>query len=242
MGCLYQLTSPSGKSYIGISSKTAADRWSQHRYNANKEIKSRAATECRALYNAIRKYGARNFTVTVLFESDNWAELLEIEMTLIASLKTKKPGGYNLTDGGEGTLGAIPSDIARQRMSEAQKRISEDPGMRAKRLAWLQGAVEKAAKVHRAMTPEQRAQHGRAVSAGYAKPGVRERVSAIHRKRFASPEAREELSVRFTGCKKPKWSDERKAAAAELRRREWADPEMRAKRLAGYKRFQESRA
>jgi group I intron endonuclease len=241
MGCLYQLTSPSGKSYIGISSKSANERWRQHRYNAAKEIKHKRATECRALYSAMRKYGPDTFTIDVLLESDDWDELSRMERQMIAKLKTRSPMGYNLTDGGDGTLGATPSDVARQRMSKAQKRIMEDPEMMGKRLAWLQDAIVKAAEFHRAMTPAQRAEHGRAVSRGSSTPESKKKRKAIQEARWADPEERKKQSIALTGRKMPKWSEERKQAAAELRRKEWADPIMRAKRLAGYKQYQESR-
>lgn len=65
MGCLYKLTSPSGKSYIGISSKGLDARWAKHVEHA---LGKRTAG---ALYAALRKYGPGTFTREVLAESND---------------------------------------------------------------------------------------------------------------------------------------------------------------------------
>lgn len=50
MGCLYKLTFPDGKAYIGITTGTATERFSEHVYWARK-----GRTYC--VNAAIRKYG-----------------------------------------------------------------------------------------------------------------------------------------------------------------------------------------
>jgi len=48
IGCLYLLTSPSGKEYLGITRRGIAERFKRHQHNA---FKLKYAT---ALHNALR--------------------------------------------------------------------------------------------------------------------------------------------------------------------------------------------
>ena len=59
MGFLYKATSPSGKSYIGITSKSVPERWKQHAYAASRGRRG-------LLCSAIRKYGPEAFTLKVM--------------------------------------------------------------------------------------------------------------------------------------------------------------------------------
>lgn len=239
-GCVYCLKSPSGKLYIGITSKTLAARWRQHRYNAAKELKSKAATECRALYNAIRKYGAEAFTLTTLATSGDWDELCQLEKLLIAEHAARWPSGYNLTEGGDGALGSKPSVQARRKMSVAQKKRLVDPVQRARTLRNLRDAVQAAVVAHRAMSPSERKEHGVKVQAAHKDPAVRAKHRQACIDRWTAEE-RAKQAVLMTGRKMAAWTPERKAAAAALRRLEWADPAMRARRLAGFAKYQENR-
>ena len=54
---------------------------------------------------AIRKYGKESFLKEVLEENLKAEELSIREVFWIEKLNTKLPNGYNLTDGGEGTIG-----------------------------------------------------------------------------------------------------------------------------------------
>ena len=114
MGCVYKLTSPSGKSYIGITSKTFDYRWSRHINDTNAGV-------YRPLANAIRKYGADRFITEVLIESEDREALCKYEQDYINSHNTFTPNGYNCTFGGDGMLGHNPSEETRQKMSIAKK-------------------------------------------------------------------------------------------------------------------------
>lgn len=85
-----------GKRYIGKAVYGAAVRWAQH-----------VAGYCKtsALTRAIRKYGADNFEMKVLYEGVNNDELCRVERAMIAQYGTFSPRGYNLTIGGEGVTG-----------------------------------------------------------------------------------------------------------------------------------------
>lgn len=235
MGCLYKLTSPSGKSYIGISSIGFESRWQQHCRNAKNNC-----NECRAIYAAIRKYGPKNFTCKVLYEEDSWERLCEMESAAIIEHGTFSPGGYNLTLGGEGTVGCQPSETARRKMSEAQKRLGNNPKHAARRKESLKKAVSiRAKRWHARSAAEKEAwgkEHGEKVRRGHATEESRAKTIAAAKKRAADPALRKKLSEVQTGIKRSPWTEERKRRAAEQRKKEWADPVMRAKRLAGFAR------
>lgn len=110
---LYQLLFPNGKKYIGITSKTAEERFKEHCCLAhNKGM-------CQ---KAIHKYGKENVIIKVLATVDNWELLCLAEIEAIEKYKTRPPNGYNLTLGGEGVVGNVLSIESRLKMSESGKR------------------------------------------------------------------------------------------------------------------------
>lgn len=90
-GIIYKITNKvNNMSYIGQTRYTVEFRWNQHQHKQD---------NC-YFHNAIKKYGADNFTVEVLEECD--LELLnEREIYYIAKYNTFEKG-YNLTIGGDG--------------------------------------------------------------------------------------------------------------------------------------------
>ncbi len=122
-GFIYKITSPSGKAYIGQTIRSVECRVRQHSM-FKKKI-------CQCIFRAIRKYGIDSMFVEVI---DVVAVgLLNVrEMELIKSHLSKKPHGYNLTDGGEGARGRIATFAARLRTGEATKQRWAKPGMREK--------------------------------------------------------------------------------------------------------------
>ena len=94
---LYKLTFPNNKSYIGITSRTAVERFKEHCSESSK---------CRMLKNAIAKYGKENAIITVLGVFDNWELLCLAEQEAIEKHQTFWKGGkgYNLTFGGDGVI------------------------------------------------------------------------------------------------------------------------------------------
>jgi group I intron endonuclease len=100
-GEIYCITSPSGKKYVGQCLKHLSNgrkhgyigRWKEH-------IRDSTYKNCCRLLNAsIRKYGPENFNIEILKECPE-DELNYYEKYYITNLNTKKPNGYNLTDGG----------------------------------------------------------------------------------------------------------------------------------------------
>lgn len=102
-----------GKKYVGQHSGEDLQKYWKWKIScANSGYKG-------CLFNAIRKYGFENFTIKpIAIVGTKW-ELDLYEIGLIRSLNTKVPNGYNLTDGGEGAVGAVRSKETRNRMSEA---------------------------------------------------------------------------------------------------------------------------
>lgn len=90
------------KVYIGVTSNYKK-RMREHSYASNDYLISKA----------IRKYGWDNFQSSILLETDD----REAEKRFIKEYESNDPSkGYNLTEGGEGTLGYIPSEETREIM------------------------------------------------------------------------------------------------------------------------------
>ena len=89
--CLIDITSD--REYIGQTRCAVKKRFREH-----KRSKS-------YIGNAIRAIGAENFLIVILKECDSKEELDRWEKHFIKSRDTLAPNGYNLTEGGEGTVG-----------------------------------------------------------------------------------------------------------------------------------------
>ena len=95
---VYRITNMlNGMQYIGVT--TAPKR--------------RFAAHCRPakttkllLKNAIQKYGKENFRMEILLQSTQ-SYCYDIERKLISAYDTAKPNGYNLSEGGMGSLGLV---------------------------------------------------------------------------------------------------------------------------------------
>lgn len=97
-GYIYKHTSPSGKSYIGQTTRNLPElRWNKGRgYLRN----------CKYLAKAIKKYGWKNFTHEILWEGEfsNIEELNQLEEDYIIKFNTLSPNGYNLLSRGTNHL------------------------------------------------------------------------------------------------------------------------------------------
>lgn len=92
--CVYvHINKVNGKKYVGITSRKPKTRWGNGQDYAG------------YFRNAIQKYGWDNFEHIVVCTNKTEKEAKNIEKYLIKKWNTKKPNGYNCTDGGDGTLG-----------------------------------------------------------------------------------------------------------------------------------------
>ena len=111
---LYLHTSPNGKKYYGITSKNnPSERWGNNGDNYKRHP---------YFYNAIKKYGWNNFKHEIIFDNltENEAKLLEQLYITLYSTNVKE-NGYNMTLGGEGSLGYKHTKEAKDKMRKAHK-------------------------------------------------------------------------------------------------------------------------
>lgn len=143
---LYLITNTvNKKEYVGMTGTTLAQRFSAHRHCALRKPKT-------PLHLAMAKHGVENFSIKLIGKVTSRDDLGMIERAEIVRRKTRAPGGYNVTEGGDGqSLGYKPSDATLEKMREGMK------------TCWAN------------MTPEERAARGAAISA--AKKGKPRRVA-----------------------------------------------------------------
>lgn len=109
---IYQLLSPTGKSYVGQTALTLKTRWKQH-------LRTKGGF---AIHAALKKYGPENFIVQELAKAETKEQLDNLEKVWIILLQSAKPGlGYNLTWGGEG---GSHTEATRKKLREIQKKIT----------------------------------------------------------------------------------------------------------------------
>ena len=118
MGCLYQLAFPNGKSYIGMTVSDPRKRMWEHNYNAKNGSPL-------AVAKAIRKFGraAVEFKVLVIAQGRDY--LAQLERNAIRVFGTRKPNGYNLTDGGDGAPVGNTYNLGKKRTMETRRIMSE---------------------------------------------------------------------------------------------------------------------
>ena len=120
---IYKITNKTnGKIYIGFTS-SFIKRKSKHLAKARRNVN-------RPLYNAINKYGVDQFEWDIIYQSkDRDHTLKEMEPHFIIEYQSNiKTYGYNMTKGGEGSVGVKLSPETRQKMANAHKghKVSEE--------------------------------------------------------------------------------------------------------------------
>ena len=110
-----------GKLYVGWTGRGIETRLDEHCSKAKNGSKL-------YFHKALCKYGRKGFDWNVMKTFSTIEEVKQAEIDWIATLKEMGYELYNLTDGGEGTIGRICSDEARQNYSNAAKRriLSEE--------------------------------------------------------------------------------------------------------------------
>jgi len=116
-GYIYCITNlVDGKKYVG-ETMYPEDRWSQHKRNINRTLDK---VKQHPLVNAIRKYGANNFTFEVVAKYDSAEEALSHENYWIDHFQSRvTQHGYNLKDGGRG--GSVFAESTLAKMSKQRK-------------------------------------------------------------------------------------------------------------------------
>ena len=115
--CVYKHTSPSGKSYIGITNQRPERRW---RGGAGYIQRDGNPTP---FERAITKYGWDNFTHEILDCNLTKEEACEMERAYIKELKTQdRRYGYNVLAGGEIPLYECPQSVRDKMRDSAFKK------------------------------------------------------------------------------------------------------------------------
>lgn len=100
-----------GKNYIGITGDFKG------RIKSHLSVAENGSNT--VFHKAIRKYGIKSFLIFVLDRANTWEEACKLEKYYIKKIGTKLPNGYNMTDGGEGTLGCYPSESVKNKIAES---------------------------------------------------------------------------------------------------------------------------
>lgn len=120
----YKITcKKTGKSYVGFTSQDVDARWRSHQRSARRGSPL-------VFHKAIRKYGAKSFTVEKVASFRSREEALKIEVKLISDFQTMSPAGYNMTCGGEGCI--VLSDEAKEARRTSVKNAHADPNVKVK--------------------------------------------------------------------------------------------------------------
>jgi group I intron endonuclease len=125
MGYIYKITNiKNNKCYIGETIQNPKKRWKDHRSAIKRD------DGCKALKNAINKYGLNNFkfeVIIICFDEDR----LIYEKEYIKKYNSMVPNGYNILAGGqEGVLGFKHSEETKKKISEKSKENSNKPNVK----------------------------------------------------------------------------------------------------------------
>jgi group I intron endonuclease len=126
MYTIYKATNKvNGKAYVGFDSKWPS-RKSVHICEAITRKNKRYP-----IYRAIQKYGIENFEWEVLYQSEDREHTLNVvenKMILEHNTHFRDGHGYNMTYGGEGAFGWMPSEETKRKIGLANSRstLTED--------------------------------------------------------------------------------------------------------------------
>ena len=222
-----------GKVYVGQTIQSLEMRWAQHRCFSKNRCVSR-------LHNAIKKYGADAFELSILGEASGQAELDRLEAFFIEKLQTIK-GGYNITAGGGGVKGFVPDEVIRAKVSEASKRFWSVPENKQRMKQMISRRVAnpnyRAAQRLRSQEicarPDVVEAHRRNSLAMWQDEDFRAKESVRRKAVMQRPERRLLVSCQA----KQRWNDPGfKARMSELRKQLWRDPEFRDRQVASRKK------
>ena len=104
-----------GKLYVGKGSSTS--RWNEHLKTA-RGGKEKYPDKFSVIHAAINKYGPPNFVFKIVEYTETDQDALDLERAWISFLRGEKYILYNLTDGGDGSIGFKHSDETKNNLSE----------------------------------------------------------------------------------------------------------------------------
>ncbi len=210
-----------GKRYVGKTSNSLKRRVSEHIHGVGRPF--------RALSAAIGKYGKDNFSFDTIAWCDTEDKLNFLEKFYIKYFNCKAPNGYNLTDGGEGTLGHKKSEETRKRLSQALKgRKGWNKGLRLKpwseetRRKTVKAMKDRYAKIPHHMNGKKHSEE------------TKRKISETHIGTNLGP-----LNGMFgkpSPMRGKNQTEESRKKDSESKKKNWQDPEYRRKILEARKR------
>lgn len=125
-GIIYKATNKiNGKVYIGQTVCSFHKRKLKHFSKANEKKPSMH------FHRALKKYGKSNFTWEIIENCNSKQELDDMEFHYIKQYDSFK-NGYNMTFGGEGTIGRVCKESTKRKISKTKTGVKFDAEMRAK--------------------------------------------------------------------------------------------------------------
>jgi group I intron endonuclease len=178
MGFVYLLLNlKNNKMYVGKTKSRPERRWQRH-------VRSAVNGSKCLIHRAIRKHGWRNFSTDILW-SGPVADMASMEAMCVAWAGSMAPAGYNLTAGGDGSLGFKHTAATRKKLKAAFARRWAKPEEREKLAVANRGKM---------LSPEHRA----AISASWNRPplskAARARISKARKGKPLSAEHCKKLS------------------------------------------------
>ena len=170
-GVVYLIIFPNTKKYVGITSTSFEERKKGHLSHMN--------TSKLPVYNALKKYG-NQVKWEVIDRADNWDELCRLEKSYIIKYDSLK-NGYNLTAGGDGTVGYEHSKENNIKNSQRRKKFFKNPENRLK-----QSIASK--KAHQE-NPEQATNHSKTMIKKFEDSKQRKKVADGMKKFLSDKEA-----------------------------------------------------
>ena len=201
---IYKITNlENDKIYIGQTQRSLKERMAEH---------CRNICPC-YIDRAIKKHGVENFKVEIVEECNNIDELNEREKFWISYFDCKFPNGYNLADGGKGSLGhSTPPDVL-ARLSRLRKGRKIPPEQRAKISATLKGKI---------FSEETRAKISAAKMGHTVSDETRAKLAAANFGKKASAETRAKMSASSKSKRKVRCIEINKEFSSMKEAFEWA--------------------
>ena len=149
-----------GKLYVGVTTKGYKNRFASHVWHSRK-----SSGNCRALYNAMRKYGQSAFSVELIDTASSFEEMNQLERKYIAQLGSLHPNGYNLTDGGDA------GSFAEETRLMASKRLKGKPLSEKNRKGLVRAWAD----------PELRKKRCNAIKKAMSRPEVKAKINGAQK-------------------------------------------------------------
>jgi group I intron endonuclease len=193
------------KAYVGLfSGKRLRHRWAVHKWDAQ-------GTSQIPLHRAMRKHGIEKFHIASVWSGYVSREnLARLEKYYIASFNTKSPNGYNLTNGGDGSVGfahseaykasmrgRFISEATRKKMSLIHKGKTISPQQRAAVSIKMRGNKHLLGHVPTAETRMKLSVSGKGKKKPPLSEEARERIRAFMKGRRLSPESQKKRDESF---------------------------------------------